>query len=137
MTTTTRIARRVAGTIVAVAALVFTSTALAAPGVAPMPAFPGAVASIGASVDIGKPAASIGILATKPDVAIAGTDFSVSGSNLPANKDVLLTWSTATIDWLLDARPDSVDYLGRKATNYNVQLGVAHTDATVRIPAKR
>jgi hypothetical protein len=128
--TTTRIARRVAGTIAVSAALVFTGSALAAPGVAPMPAFPGAVASIGASVDIGKPAASIGILATKPDVAIAGTDFSVSGSNLPPNKDVLLTWSTATIDWLLDARPDSVDYLGRKATNYNVQLGVAHTDAT-------
>ncbi|HEY6960614.1 MAG TPA: hypothetical protein VI408_01860 [Gaiellaceae bacterium] len=128
--TITTIARRVAGTTVVLAALVATSSALAAPGVAPMPAFPGAVASIGASVDIGKPSASIGLLTTKPDIAVAGTDFTVSGSNLPANKDVALTWSTANVDWLLDARPDSVDYLGRKATNYNVQLGVAHTDAT-------
>jgi hypothetical protein len=127
---TTRLARRVAGTIVASTALLFTGSALAAPGTAPMPALPGAAGPIGAPVDIGKPAATVGLLTTKPDIAVAGTDFSVSGKNLPANKDVLLTWSTANVDWLLDARPDSVDYLGRKATNYNVQLAVAHTDAS-------
>ena len=128
--TPTTFARRVAGTIAASATLLLTGSAFAAPGTAPMPAVPGAVPSIGAPVDIGKPAATIGLLTTKPDTAVAGTNFAVSGSNLPPNKDVLLTWSTANVDWLLDARPDSVDYLGRKATNYNVQLAIAHTDAS-------
>ncbi len=128
---TTTIARRVAGTVVALAALtVWSSAALAAPGTAPAPAFPNAPASLGAPVGTGVPAASIKLLTTKPDVAVAGTDFAVSGKGLPANKDVLLTWSTATVDWLLDARPDSVDYMGRKATTYNVQLAIAHTDAS-------
>ncbi len=129
--TTTTIARRVVGTIVALAALtVWSGAAPAAPGTAPAPVFPNAPASLGKPVGIGVPAASIKLLTTKPDVAVAGTDFAVSGAGLPANKDVLLTWSTANVNWQLDARPDSVDYLGRTATNYNVQLAVAHTDAT-------
>jgi hypothetical protein len=127
---TTTIAKRVAGTTVALAALVFTSAALAAPGIAPKPAFPHAAAPLGPPVAVGLAAPTVKLLTTKPDTAFAGSDFSVSGSGLPANKDVVLTWSTADVDWLLDARPDSVDYLGRKATNYNVQLGVAHTDAS-------
>ena len=57
-------------------------------------------------------------------------DVTISGTGLPANKDVTLTWSTANVDWMLDARPDSVDYLGRKATKFTVLLATAHTDAT-------
>ena len=53
------------------------------------------------------------ILTTKPDVAVAGTKFTISGKGLPANKSVTLTWGTATVTWMVDARPDSVDYLGR------------------------
>jgi hypothetical protein len=71
-------------------------------------------------------------LTTKPDIAIAGTEFTVSGTGLPADKSVTLTWGTATVDWLLDPRPDSVDYLGRKTTKFPVLLGVAHTDASGR-----
>ena len=122
------IARRAAGTIVAL--LTLTGAALASPGTVPAPALPNVPGSLGAPVGIGDPAATVKTLTTKPDVAVAGTDFTVSGKGLPANKDVLLTWSTATVDWLLDARPDSVDYIGRKTTTYNVQLGVAHTDAS-------
>ena len=129
MITTTNIARRVAGTTVALAALVCTSVALGAPGVAPAPLVPGAH-QLGPAIDTGKPAATIQLLKATPEIAKAGSDFTVTGSGLPANKDVVLTWSTATVDWLLDARPDSVDYLGRKATKYNVQLGVGHTDAS-------
>ena len=31
--------------------------------------------------------------------------------------------------WVVDARPDSVDYLGRKADKLNVVLATVHTDA--------
>ncbi len=128
---TTTIARRIVGTIVALAALTFwSSAAQAVPGSVPAPVFPNGSASLGPPVGIGVPAASIKLLTTKPDVAVAGTDFAVSGRGLPASKNVLLTWSTANVNWQLDARPDSVDYLGRTATNYNVQLAIAHTDAT-------
>ena len=129
--TTTTIARRVAGIVVALAALAaWPGAALATPGAVPVPAFPNALPSLGAAIGTGIPAPTIKLLTTKPDTAVAGTDFAVSGSGLPANKDVLLTWSTAAVNWVLDARPDSVDYLGRTATNYNVQLAIAHTDAT-------
>jgi hypothetical protein len=128
---TTTIVRRAAGTFVALTALLaWSGAAAAAPGTAPRPSFPNAQAPLGPAVGTGTPASTIKLLTTKPDVALAGTDFTVRGSELPANKDVMLTWSTASVDWLLDARPDSVDYLGRKATNYNVQLAVAHTDAS-------
>ncbi len=41
-----------------------------------------------------------------------------------------ITWATATVDWVLDARADSVDYLGRQANKLTVQLATAKTDAT-------
>jgi len=128
--TITTIARRVAGTTIVLASLVWTSVALAAGGTAPRPAFPGAQSSLGAPLAPFLNAPTQTVLTTKPDIAVAGTDFTVSGAGLPASRDVLLTWSTADVDWLLDARPDSVDYLGRKAVNHNVQLGIAHTDAS-------
>ena len=53
----------------------------------------------------------------------------ISGTGLPAGKDVPLTWGTANVDWMLDPRVDSVDYLGRKTTKYTVQLATAKTDA--------
>ncbi len=129
--TTTTLARRVAGMIVALAALfALAGAALATPGSVPRPALPTGPGSLGPAVGIGVPGPTVKTLTTKPDIAVAGTDVTVSGTGLPADKDVLLTWSTANVDWQLDARPDSVDYLGRQTTNYNVQLGVAHTDAS-------
>jgi hypothetical protein len=101
---------------------------------------PGAAALPGPLVDPGTPAASIGLMKTAPDVALPGSKFTVSGAGLPAGKTVTLTWSTANVDWMLDARPDSVDYLGRKATKITVRLAAAQTDAngafsaTLRVP---
>ena len=100
-----------------------TSTPLippAIPGVAPLP---GPVAAAAA------PAANMGVLATKPDTGVAGTAMTISGANLPANKDVTITWATANVTWVVDARPDSVDYLGRKADKLAVVLATAKTDA--------
>ena len=128
---TPTITRRVAGTVVALATLLaWAGAAQATPGTAPRPSLPGVPAPLGPAVGTGIPAPTIAPLTSKPDTAWAGSEFTVSGAGLPANKDVLLTWSTANVDWQLDARPDSVDYLGRKATAYNVQLGIAHTDAS-------
>ncbi len=121
--------KRVVGIAIAATALFLPTSALAAPGPVQAPAIPGVSALPGPVVDPGKPAATIGTLTTKPDIAVAGTKTTISGTGLPANKDVKLTWSTANVDWMVDARPDSVDYLGRKATKFAVLLSTAHTDA--------
>src|SRR5262249_31717737 len=92
----------------------------AIPDVAPLP---------GPIVNPGKAGAQLQLLKTNPDVALPGKGMTVSGTGLQPNADVVLTWSTATVDWVLDPRPDSVDYLGRKANKLTVQLATAHTDA--------
>jgi hypothetical protein len=95
-----------------------------------IPAIPGVAALPGIAAPNATPAATMQALMTKPDVAVAGTKFTITGSGLPANKDVMLTWGTANVTWVVDARPDSVDYLGRSATKLAVILGSAHTDAS-------
>ena len=106
--------------------------ALAAATVVPLiiPTIPGVATLPGALAPAAAPAATMGLLATKPDVAVAGTKFTVSGTGLPANKDVSIVWGTANVTWVVDARPDSVDYLGRQASNVQVVLGTAKTDAS-------
>ncbi|MES1247519.1 MAG: hypothetical protein ABUS54_07595 [Actinomycetota bacterium] len=112
------------------AALLLPGLASATPTPLTIPAIPGVAALPGIAAPNATPAATMQSLETKPDVAVAGTKFTVSGSGLPANKDVMLTWATANVTWIVDARPDSVDYLGRSATKLAVILGSAHTDAT-------
>jgi len=121
--------KRIAGAAVASLALLVPATASATPGPVAAPTVYGAAGLPGPVVDPGKPAATMQVLTTKPDIAVAGTAITIAGAGLPANKDVTLTWSTATVDWLVDARPDSVDYLGRKATKFAVLLAKAQTDA--------
>ena len=48
----------------------------------------------------------MGILQVTPDQAVAGTLITISGSQLPANKKVELTWSTADATWLVQTEPD-------------------------------
>ena len=126
----TKSLKRVVGIASALAALIVPTSALATPGPVAAPAIPGVAGLPGPLVDPGKPATTMLTLKAAPDIAVAGTMTTISGTGLPANKDVNLTWSTATIDWVLDARPDSVDYLGRKATNFPVLLAKTQTDAT-------
>ncbi len=94
------------------------------------PAIPGVAAAPGPPAAAAKPAANIGLLTTKPDIGISGTRFTLSGSGLPAGKDVSITWSTANVTWIVDPRPDTVDYLGRQTTKFPVVLAHATTDAT-------
>src|SRR5664279_5102361 len=119
--------KRVVGTVVAATALLVPTAALAVSGPVAAPKIPGVSALPGPLVDPGKPAATMLTLKTTPDIAVAGTQTTISGAGLPGNKDVTLTWSTANVDWMLDARPDSVDYLGRKTTKFPVLLATAHT----------
>src|SRR5205807_1301716 len=93
------------------------------------PAVPGVAALPGPAVDPGKPAGAMQVLKTKPDIALPGAALTISGAGLPANGNVVLTWGTANVDWVLDPRPDSVDYLGRRATKLTVQLAQVQTDA--------
>ena len=133
MITTTHSATRRSVTVVTLAALallVLPSVALAEAGPLAAPAIPGVAALPGPVVDPGKPAAEMKLLKTTPDIALAGAAVTISGSGLPADKDVTLTWGTANVDWVLDARADSVDYLGRKATKFAVQLAKVHTSAS-------
>jgi len=90
------------------------------PSVAPLPGPIAAPAT---------PSATMGVLKTRPDVGVAGTSFTISGSGLAANRDVSIVWNTATVTWVVDARPDSVDYLGRKADKVNVVVAQTKTDA--------
>jgi hypothetical protein len=133
--------KRIAGAAIATLALLVPATALATPGPIAAPTIPGASALPGPVVDPGKPAATMQVLKTTPDIAVAGTPITIAGSGLPANKAVTLTWSTANVDWLLDPRPDSVDYLGRKITKFPVLLTKVQTDAngafSVKLTAPR
>jgi hypothetical protein len=75
-------------------------------------------------------------LTAKPDDAPVGTKFTLAGSGLPANKNVSIVWGTANVTWVVDARPDSVDYLGRSATKVQVVLAQEQTDANGNLVAK-
>ena len=109
--------------------LLLPAAALGSPRPVAAPAIPGVAALPGPVVDAGKPAATMTTLKVTPDIALPGAATTISGSGLPAGKSVVLTWSTATVDWVLDPRADSVDYLGRQANKITVQLATAQTDA--------
>jgi hypothetical protein len=104
------------------------------------PAIPGAPKLFGPVVGVGKPADTITTLKTTPDVAKTGTRVTVTGTGLAPSKDVRLVWATANVRWMLDPKPDSVDYLGRKVDKIGVALANAKTDAsgsftaTFRVP---
>ncbi len=91
------------------------------PNVAPLP---GPVAPAATS------APNMGLLTAKPDMALPGTTFTLRGNGLAANATVSIVWNTANVTWVVDARPDSVDYLGRQSTPVAVVLGQAQTDAS-------
>jgi hypothetical protein len=110
-------------------ALLLSAPAVATPGPLPAPAIPGVAPLPGPIAAPATTPATMGILKTTPDVGAAGTTFSLSGSGLAANKDVNIVWNTANVTWLVDARPDSVDYLGRKADKVTVVLAQTKTDA--------
>ena len=111
-------------------ALLLPALAAATPTNLTAPAIPGAAALPGPIAPAAQPSATMGVLQTKPDTGVPGTPFTLSGSGLPANKPVAITWSSANVTWTVDPRPDSVDYLGRTTTKLNVVLAQGTTDST-------
>ena len=102
---------------------VTTLTAPTLPGVAALP-FTGITAAP-ASVS-----PTTGNLTLTPYSGIEGTPFTISGAGLAANTSVELTWSTANVSWNVDAEPNTVNYLGRAQSNFNVVLANVTTDAS-------
>ncbi|HKB94472.1 MAG TPA: hypothetical protein VKC62_09605 [Gaiellaceae bacterium] len=117
-------------------AMFLPSLATAAPTSLVSPTFAGVGLLPGPVAPASTPAAVMTTLATTPDIAPAGTPFTLSGSGLPASQPVSIVWGTANVTWVVDARPDSVDYLGRSATKVQVVLGQAQTDAQGRFSVK-
>ena len=128
MSTTITQKLTVAGAVLA-GALLLSAPGLATPMPLPAPTIPGVAPLPGPIAAASTPAANMGILKTKPDIGAAGTSFSLAGSGLGANKDVSIVWNTANVTWMVDARPDSVDYLGRKVDKVSVVLAQTKTDA--------
>jgi hypothetical protein len=127
----TPLARRFLLTLATVAALVVAATASAATGPVPAPTIPGVAGLPGPVAPASKPADHMGILTTTPDHGLRGQGLmTVSGKGLPASMTLSLQWSTADTTWVLDSRPDSIDYMGRKETKLNVELATVRTDAS-------
>ena len=110
-------------------ALLLPALATATPTPLVAPAIPGAAGLPGPIAPAAQPAATMGTMTTKPDAGVAGTKFTLSGTGLPANTNITITWSSANVTWIVDPRPDSVDYLGRQTTKLNVVLAQETTDA--------
>lgn len=100
-----------------------TGTVLQAPAIPGVPALPGPLAAPA------QESPTMGVLSVRPAEAVAGTPITISGSKLPANSPVELTWSTATNTWVVDPQPDTVNYLGRSSTAQTVVLAHATTNA--------
>jgi len=115
----------------AVGALALLQTAaVAAPLPVTAPTIPGAPGLFGPVVDGGKASETMATLKTKPDVAPTGAGVTISGTGLPVSKDVRLVWMTANVRYILDPKPDSLDYIGRKVDKIAVALANAKTDAS-------
>ncbi|MET0939340.1 MAG: hypothetical protein ABWY51_08980, partial [Gaiellaceae bacterium] len=108
--------------------LVTQSAAFADPTAVTNPVIPGAAPLPGPLVDPGKPAATMKTMLTKPDVARARTQVTISASGLTPNTDVTVVWMTANVRYVLDAKVDSVDYIGRKVDKIGVSLGKVKTN---------
>ena len=92
----------------------------AIPGVAPLP---------GPAAKPAQPSLTMGILQVTPYQGVAGVPITISGSKLPPNAQVELTWSTADATWMVQTAPDTVNYLGRADTLFAVVIGTTTTNA--------
>ena len=133
-----RISTTVAASAAALAgALLLPALAAATPAPLIIPAVPGVAALPGPIAPAATAAPQMGTLKVSPDVTVPGKKFTITGTGLPANKTVTITWGTANVTWVTDARPDSVDYLGRSATKTSVVLatGITNSSGALVVPA--
>jgi hypothetical protein len=101
-------------------------TTLKAPAIAGVAALP----FTGITAAAATVSATMGNLTLTPYSGVEGTPFTISGAGLAPNANVELTWSTANVSWNVDAEPNTVNYLGRAQTNFNVVLANVTADAS-------
>jgi hypothetical protein len=73
--------------------------------------------------------ATISNLSVSPNQGVVGDAFVVSGSSLPANSVISLTWGTSTGTWVTDIEPSSVNYLGISFTKMTLGMSMVTTDS--------
>src|SRR3990170_768864 len=112
------------------ALLLLQSAAVADPTPVAVPSIPGAPALPGPVADPAKPAQNMKLLKATPDVAPAAAAFTLGAAGLAAGKDVSIVWMTASVSYVLDPKPDSIDYIGRKVDKFGVVLAKTTTDAS-------
>ena len=107
-----------------------------APGPVPPPALRGVAPLPGPLAAPSEPAEDMGIMVSSPERGAAGTKFTLTAHGLPARKTASIVWVTSKADWVLDVRPESVDYLGQKETkDIQVVLARAKIGAGGRLKA--
>jgi hypothetical protein len=108
-----------------------TSVATVPPGVDVLqsPDIPGVTALPGPLASLAQPSSNIGILNVSPDQGVAGTPMTITGSGLPANASVELTWSTADATWMVQTEADTVNYRGSMDKYFSVVLDTTTTNA--------
>ncbi len=111
------------------AGLLLPATASADPTVLTPPAIPGVAQLPGPIAPSASQAPNMGILHASPDVGVPGTPYTLSGTGLEPGTDVSIVWMTASVTWVVDPSPDSVDYLGRSASKFGVVIANTKTDA--------
>src|ERR1035437_5392303 len=75
------------------------------------------------------PVTTSGILAVTPSQGVQGTPIAVSGTGLPKNTSVELTWATSNATWLADVEPNTVNYLGTSYSKMTLVMTTVTTDA--------
>lgn len=93
------------------------------------PAIPGVPPLPGPALGAVSPSSDIGVLDVTPDQGVVGTPFTVRGTHLPPGTKLEITWSTAENSWMVQAKPDTVNYLGRYSKPLTTVIGQAKTDA--------
>jgi hypothetical protein len=133
--TTMKLSALAVALVAAAVALVGADAAAAEPAPVQSPQIAGVAPLPGPLVPSFKTSSSATILTTKPDIGVTGSTATISGVGLPASKQVTLAWSSANVSWILDARPDSVDYTGRKVDKIFTTLAQTQTDAAGALTA--
>ncbi len=93
------------------------------PGVAPLP-------YTGTTAGTFTTPATMSNLTVTPQQGVSGTPIAITGSGLPANATVELTWSTSSAAWVADVEPNTVNYLGTSYANFNVVMATVMTTAS-------
>jgi hypothetical protein len=73
---------------------------------------------------------SLGSISASPDEGVQNTPVTLSGAGLAVNAKVAIEWSTSSATWVADVEPNTVNYLGRASSTFNVTLATVTTNAS-------